>query len=65
MERVIIQLPPFSRALDALIAQNKLSKFDFEDFEWQLVKNPLVGDVIPGLSRCPRISKTLLNRPIS
>jgi len=49
MERTIIQLPPFSRYLDELIAKGKLSKSDFEDFEWELIKDPQKGDVIPGL----------------
>lgn len=49
MKRTIIQLPPFSRYLDELIAQGKLSKSDFETFEWKLIKNPQEGDVIPGL----------------
>lgn len=49
MERTIIQLPPFSRYLDELIAEGKLSKSDFEAFEWKLMKNPQEGDVIPGL----------------
>lgn len=50
MERTIIQLPPFSRYLDVLIAEGKLSKEDFEEFENFLIKNPQAGDVIPGLS---------------
>jgi hypothetical protein len=49
MERTIIQLPPFSRYLDELIAQGKLSELDFEKFESWLIKNPQSGDVIPGL----------------
>lgn len=40
---------PFSSYLDELIDQGKLSKSDFEDFEWKLIKNPQDGDVIPGL----------------
>jgi hypothetical protein len=50
MERIIIQLPPFSRYLDVLISQGKLSRLDFEEFEMSLIKNPQYGDVIPGLS---------------
>ncbi|CAF24166.1 hypothetical protein [Candidatus Protochlamydia amoebophila] len=50
MERTIIQLSPFSRYLDELIKQGKLSISDFDDFEWKLIKNPQEGDVIPGLS---------------
>ncbi|WP_042282308.1 hypothetical protein [Candidatus Protochlamydia sp. R18] len=50
MERTIIQLSPFSRYLDELIKQGRLSISDFDDFEWKLIKNPQEGDVIPGLS---------------
>jgi hypothetical protein len=50
MERTFIQLPPFSKYLDVLINQEKISKTDFEDFEQELLKNPQTGDVIPGLS---------------
>lgn len=49
MERTVIQMPPFSRYLDELIAQQKISQRDFETFEWNLIKNPQSGDVIPGL----------------
>lgn len=50
MERTVIQLPSFSRYLDQLIEQGKLSTYDFDNFEWKLIKNPQAGDVIPGLS---------------
>lgn len=50
MERIFIQLPPFSRHLDELIKLGKISENDFEEFEQVLMKNPQTGDVIPGLS---------------
>lgn len=49
MERTFIQLPPFSRYLDEFIAQKRISEIDFEEFEQALLKNPQIGDVIPGL----------------
>lgn len=62
MERTIIQLPPFSRYLDALIAERKLSKEDFEDFENFLIKNPQIGDVIPGLAGLRKIRLKAANK---
>lgn len=50
MDRIVIQLPKFSEYLDLLISEQKISKKDFEDFEWSLVKNPQQGVVIPGLN---------------
>jgi hypothetical protein len=50
MERLVIQMPLFSKELDQLISDNKLLVEDYQDFEWRLVKNPLEGDVITGLS---------------
>jgi hypothetical protein len=49
MQRMFIQLPPFSRTLDELMGQGRILKKDFEDFEQELLKNPQVGEVIPGL----------------
>lgn len=50
MNRAFIQLPPFSRYLDEMIKQGKILQTDFEVFEQQLLENPQIGDVIPGLS---------------
>lgn len=61
-ERTIIELPPFSRYLDELIAEGKLSKEDFEDFENFLIKNPQAGDVIPGLSGLRKIRLKAANK---
>lgn len=55
MERTVIQVLPFSRYLDDLISQGKLSKSDFETFEWNLVKNPQLGAVIPKLAGLRKI----------
>ena len=55
MQRTFIQLPPFSRNLDALIDQGKILEKDFEEFEQELLKNPQIGDVIPGLSGLRKI----------
>lgn len=49
MKRLIIQQKPFSRELDDLTDAGKLLQSDYEDFEWNLLKNPQVGDVISGL----------------
>lgn len=62
MERTIIQLLPFSRYLDELIVQGKLSKSDFETFEWKLIKNPQEGDVIPGLSGLRKTRLKVMNK---
>lgn len=62
MERTIVQLPPFSRYLDTLIAEGKLSQEDFEDFEVFLIKNPQAGDVIPGLSGLRKIRLKAANK---
>ena len=62
MERTVIQLPPFSRYLDELIAEGKLSKKDFEDFENFLIKNPQTGDVIPGLAGLRKIRLKAANK---
>lgn len=50
MHREIVQTKLFSTILDALIAQKKLLLRDYEVLEASLVKNPKIGDVIPGLS---------------
>lgn len=55
MERTFIHLLPFSKYLDSLIEQGKVSKKDFEDFEQELLKKPQAGDVIPGLSGIRKI----------
>lgn len=55
MERTFIQLPPFSRYLDELVDERKISNDDFEDFEKCLLKNPQARDVIPGLSGLRKI----------
>lgn len=49
MKRLIIQQKPFSRELDSLIITGKLLTVDYENFEWDLIQNPQIGDVIPGL----------------
>lgn len=55
MERTFIQLPPFSRSLDALLNQGKILESDFLEFEKELLSNPQTGDVIPGLSGLRKI----------
>ena len=50
MERTFIQLPPFSRNLNTLNYKGRILESDFEEFEKELLKNPQMGDVIPGLS---------------
>jgi hypothetical protein len=49
MKRLVIQQKPFSRELDHLIDMGKLLKSDYDNFEWNLVQNPQMGEVIPGL----------------
>jgi hypothetical protein len=49
MKRLIIQQKPFSRELDDLIDAGKLLKSDYDNFEWDLMQNTQVGEVIPGL----------------
>lgn len=46
---MIVQQKPFSLELDDLIAAKKLLQKDYEDFELELLKNPQIGTVIPGL----------------
>lgn len=48
MNRLIVQIKKFSRILDSLIAENKLLKEDFEEFERTLLKNPEEGEVVQG-----------------
>lgn len=48
MKRIVIQTRPFSRILDGLIKENKLTTKMFEDFEKSLVDHPKLGDVIAG-----------------
>lgn len=48
MKREILQTKIFEKEIANLIAKNKLSKDDFEDFKKKLVENPKQGDVIPG-----------------
>lgn len=50
MKRTIIQSSIFSKVLDKLIAERKLSETDYEEFEQSLINNPKQGDVIPGMS---------------
>jgi hypothetical protein len=50
MQRTFIQLPPFTRYLDDFINRGKILKEDFEEFEDELLNNPSIGEVIPGLS---------------
>jgi hypothetical protein len=49
MKRIFVQQKPFSRELDSLINAKKLLKSDYEDLESELLKNPKMGTVIPGL----------------
>ena len=49
MKRLFVQLHGFSRELDRLIENGKLLQEDFNDFENELMNDPQVGDVIPGL----------------
>lgn len=55
MERVVVQLHGFTRELDQLINSGKLLSKDFEDFEWKLIHDPQMGDVIPGLNGLRKI----------
>ncbi len=48
MKRLVVQTRKFSETLDSLIAQNKISTDDFNDFERALVSNPDEGDPIQG-----------------
>lgn len=55
MKRLLIQQKPFSRNLDELISVNKLSQEDYENFERDLLRDPKIGDVIPGLEGIRKI----------
>lgn len=48
MKREIIRSKKFSKELHSLLAKNKLLVEDFDDFEKILLKNPEIGDLIPG-----------------
>jgi hypothetical protein len=50
MKRIVIQTRKFSEKLDSLIAQNKVSRSDFDELEKALVRNPEEGDLIQGTS---------------
>ena len=55
MRRTVVQTEIFSRCLDELIRQRKITVVDYENFERALVENPKSGDVIPGLSGLRKI----------
>ena len=57
MRRIVIQMRPFSCALDELIKKNVLSQKTFDAFERQLIETPEMGRVIQG---CGGIRKARL-----
>lgn len=48
MKRELVQTKIFEKEINDLIAKNKLSRDDFENFKKKLVENPKQGDVISG-----------------
>jgi len=50
MKRLFVHLHAFSDELDQLIEKRKLLNEDFVNFERELMNNPKMGDVIPGLN---------------
>jgi hypothetical protein len=48
MKRELVQTKIFEKEISNLIAKNKLSRDDFDNFKKKLVENPKQGDVIPG-----------------
>lgn len=60
MKRTCINSPAFTRIYDQMISEIKLSEQDFIEFEQELLKNPQIGKVIPGLEglRKTRIKST-------
>ena len=50
MQRTFKHTTVFDRIFDKLIAERKLSQEDFESFEQALMRNPEMGDPIPGMA---------------
>lgn len=44
----IIQIKLFTKTLDGLIKKRQLLEDDFDEFKKELVKNPELGDLVPG-----------------
>lgn len=55
MKRTIIQTKIFSDYLDELIKKRKFTKFDYDEFERDLLEDPKKGDAIPGLGGLKKI----------
>lgn len=55
MRRLIIQQKPFTNEFDALINAKKLLLKDYEDFEKELLRDPKIGEPIPGLAGIRKI----------
>jgi len=50
MQRLVVQTRIFSKILDDLLKRKLLLLKDYEQLEKNLVEDPKLGDVIPGLS---------------
>lgn len=46
---MFIQTEIFSKYFDKFIKEGKINQEDFEEFERNLLNNPTLGDVIPGM----------------
>ena len=49
MRRLFIESLIFSREIEQLIKENKISEDDYRKFQEELLKDPKTGSVIPGL----------------